>query len=79
MGGLLTVREVAVRLKISLASVYQLCGQGRLPHVRFGLRRGTIRIAEQDLTAFVEACKGAHRSTNAAGLKHIKARPAGSP
>jgi excisionase family DNA binding protein len=80
MGILLTIKEAAVRLRVSVAMVYLLCSRGPLPHVRFGLGRGTIRIREEDLTAFIEGCKvEGGRPTNAAGLKHLKAPTAGSP
>jgi len=71
MSEFLTAKEVAERLRISLAMVYLLCAQGKLPHLRLGLRRGTIRVRECDLAAFVEECRTKH-PTNAAGLKHIK-------
>jgi excisionase family DNA binding protein len=32
--GLLTVREVAARLKLSTATVYKFCASGELEHVR---------------------------------------------
>ena len=32
--GLLTVRQVAARLGVSTSTVYKLCREGRLPHVR---------------------------------------------
>ena len=41
---LLTVREAAERLGCSEALVYLLCSERRLPHVRLGTGRGTIRI-----------------------------------
>ncbi len=53
---LLTVREVAERLRCSLALVYSLCEKGKLAHVRLGLGRGTIRIASSDIDAFIVSC-----------------------
>lgn len=80
MSNLLKVKDVAERLKVSLATVYLLCSQGQLPHVRVGARgKGTIRVKEDDLAAFIETSQAqAHRLTNPAGLKHIKA-PSASP
>jgi excisionase family DNA binding protein len=49
----LTVPEVAKRLKISPATVYQLCASRKLAHVRLGAGRGAIRIKEEDLLAFL--------------------------
>ncbi len=52
---LLTVKEAAERVKVAPATVYLLCAQGRLAHLRVGTGgRGTIRIREQDLAAFLE-------------------------
>lgn len=51
----LTVKEAAERLKVAPATIYMLCAQGRLAHVRVGTGgRGTIRIREQDLTDYLE-------------------------
>lgn len=55
MNSLLTVKEVAERLKVSAAMIYVLCNRGRLPHVRVGIgNRSTIRIEEADLEAYLE-------------------------
>jgi excisionase family DNA binding protein len=48
-GGLLTVREVAARLRVSTATVYKLCASGQLKHVRV---LNALRIAAGDLAAF---------------------------
>ena len=73
---LMKVPEVAKRLDVSVSMIYSLCAGGRMPHVRVGLGRGTIRISEEDLTAFLEACR-ADRPAPAASLRHIKIRPGG--
>jgi len=52
---LLTVKEAARRLKVSTATVYSLCESGRLPHVRISTH--SIRVAEDDLKAYVAACR----------------------
>jgi excisionase family DNA binding protein len=49
----LTVREVAVRLNVSLACIYMLVTRHELPHVRIGVGRGTIRIREEDLANYI--------------------------
>ena len=51
---LLTVKEVARRLKVSTATVSALCASGPLPHVRISAH--SIRIAENELKAYVAAC-----------------------
>jgi excisionase family DNA binding protein len=69
--GRMNVGEAAKRLEVSTSMVYALCSSGRLPHVRVGLGRGTIRISEDDLKAFLESCRSAGPAPRAA-LKHIK-------
>jgi excisionase family DNA binding protein len=79
-GVFLTVRQVAERLQVSTAVVYQLCAGRKLVHHRVGSGRGTIRIAEEDLAAFVEGCKvEPHPPANAGALKHIRTPSDGSP
>ena len=48
---LLSVREAAEQLGLCTATVYQLVGEGQLPHVRV---LNAIRVAPRDLAAFVE-------------------------
>jgi excisionase family DNA binding protein len=80
MMALLSVQQAAERLTVCPSTIYTLCGQRKLAHIRVGARRGTIRIDEADLAAFMENCKVSEQSPrNAAGLKHIQVRPAGSP
>lgn len=70
---LLTVRESAEQLGCSEALVYLLCSDRRLPHVRLGTGRGTIRIAEEDINEFVKSCRiDAHSLSK--GLKHIRTK-----
>ena len=52
----LTVKEVAARLRVSQGCIYSLCGSGALRHLRLGTGRGAIRIREEDLQSFVERC-----------------------
>lgn len=47
---LLSVREVAARLKVSTASIYKLCDSGQLAHSRIG---SAIRISEDALADFL--------------------------
>ena len=51
---LLTVRQVAERLGVCTATVYRLCDLGQLRHVRV---LHAIRIATEDLAAFIQASK----------------------
>src|SRR5437867_4069355 len=66
-----TVQEVAEFLQVSPATVYQLCATRKLAHLRVGAGRGTIRVRQEDLDAFVESCKIIGPKPIAqAGLKH---------
>jgi len=60
-----TVREAAERLRISRASLYKLCAQNQVVHVRVG---NAIRIAPEDLWAFVQA----QRKTSAVSGRHAR-------
>lgn len=53
----LAVKNVAERLGVSSQTVYVLCRVGKLRHTRFGIGRGTIRVSEQDLDAFIARCQ----------------------
>jgi excisionase family DNA binding protein len=54
-----TVKQVARRLGISESLVYKKIEEGELLASRFGKEgcRGTIRIGEEDLLAFLAACR----------------------
>ncbi len=56
---MLDVKEVAERLNVSESLVYGWIADGRLAHVRLGGRgrRGTIRVSEADLDAFLAGHK----------------------
>ena len=49
---LLSVREAAEQLGLCTATLYGLCAEGALPHIRI---LNAIRIAPADLAAFIEA------------------------
>lgn len=57
MTALLTVREVAERLRVSSRSVYDLVASGKLACHRIGMGRGAIRVNEGDLAAFLDSCR----------------------
>ena len=72
---MLTVKDVAARLKISRACVYQLIARGKIAHIRIGCGRGAIRIAEDDLHEFLNSCKvEQEHPRDPHSLKHIKLR-----
>lgn len=49
----MTVPEVAILLEVDPATVYLLCQQRMIEHRRIGTRRGTIRITESAVMAFL--------------------------
>lgn len=69
---MLKVKQVAERLNVPKSTVYSLVDNGLLPCVRIGLGRGTIRVEERDLEAFIEVCRP-KRVPTSRGLRHIKA------
>jgi len=50
---MMTVAEVAKRLRVSPACAYALIDAGELACYRIGLRRGVIRVSEEQLQAFL--------------------------
>ena len=70
----LTVKEVAARLRVSSGLVYEWCKTGTLKCKRFGRpgRRGTIRIAEEDLAAFLAECNARTHWSPDGPLKFIR-------
>lgn len=52
---MLTVSQVAARMAVSPSLVYQLIDSGKLGHHRIGNGRGTIRVSESDLEAYLSA------------------------
>jgi excisionase family DNA binding protein len=70
---LLTAEQAAQRLNISVKTVYQLVAKGLLPCVRPSPGGRTIRIHEEDLSAYLAACRRDQcRPSRVSGLKHIK-------
>ena len=49
-----SVKEVAERLGVSLGTVYALVNKGRLRAFRIGVGRGTLRISEESLNAYLK-------------------------
>jgi excisionase family DNA binding protein len=54
---LLTIKEAASRLQVCRATVYQLCSEGRIPHIRVS---NSIRIPDEGLRKFLRTA--AHRA-----------------
>lgn len=73
-----TVNEVAAKLKISRSSVYNAIESGALPHYRFGAGRGTIRVSEEQLQAFLAGARVEDAASTSGRLKDVTYR-GGSP
>ncbi len=59
---LLTVPEVAKRLRLSRGRTYILLAKGELPRIRVG---GAVRIDARDLEAYLQAHREARREKKA--------------
>ena len=66
---MLTVSQVAGRLQVSRSIVYALIDAQKLSCHRIGLGRGTIRISDSDLDAYLNQIR----------TKEITKLPAGPP
>lgn len=68
---MLKVKDAAQRISVSIGTIYALCQSGQLAHSRIGIGRGTIRINEQDLAAYLDRTKAedlpAHSNREAVG------------
>lgn len=51
---LLRVKDVAERLNVHLCTAYELIHEGKLPFLRVGSGRGTIRVRPADLERFIQ-------------------------
>jgi len=60
---LLTVKEVARRLRVSASLVYQLVDPGKLACHRIGNRRGAIQIRPEDVDTYLRTCRSGVKST----------------
>jgi excisionase family DNA binding protein len=71
----LTPKQAAARAGVSVSLIYELCSQGRIPHYRLGGRgkRGTIRVEDTDLDAFLAECRcETSADADTIRLNHIK-------
>lgn len=55
MAPLLTVKQVAALLGVSVATVYDLVARGKLTCFRVGRGRGAIRCSEAQIQAYLES------------------------
>jgi excisionase family DNA binding protein len=52
--GLLTVKEVAEKLRLSITSVYGLIRRGMLAAIRIGGRKGAIRVFQDEVQRYLD-------------------------
>ena len=52
----MTVPQAALYLGVAKNTVYDAVREGLLPHLRFGCKKGTIRIRPEDLEEYVQSC-----------------------
>ena len=52
VGALLTVRDLAARLRVARSTAYSLLWEGKLPYVKVGRR---VLVLAEDLQRFIEA------------------------
>lgn len=69
---LLKVQEVAEKLRCSESFVYDAVREGRLVPTRLGKGQGLIRIAEENLNAFLASAR--ERKDEPVKLRHITLR-----
>jgi excisionase family DNA binding protein len=67
-----TVEEIANKLKVSCSTVYSLVEQGLLRCHRIGVKRGTIRVTEEQLQEFLTTTEVKPTSSAPSELRHIR-------
>ena len=67
---MMTVKEVSQAINVSPSIVYQLIESGKLKCYRIGIGRGTIRISQSQLEAYLQKCeKKGSQAKPVTGLK----------
>jgi excisionase family DNA binding protein len=73
-----TVKQAAVRLEVSSATIYGLVAAGKLKCHRVGLGRGAIRITEEHVVEFLKGAEPTVRTVTPPAparivkLKHLR-------
>lgn len=72
----MTVKEAADRLEVSVSLTYSLLTSGKLRGTRHGLGRGTWRVSESQLSAYLDSVESGAppraERPRPARLKHLK-------
>lgn len=71
---MLTPKQAAARIGVSVSLIYQWCKEGLIEHLRLGAqgKRGKVMIDPESLERYVESCKQPSRAPVVA-LRHITA------
>lgn len=73
MALLLTVKEVAERLRLSVSQVYALIGCGKLRCFRLSTgNQGAVRVSERQVEDFLAASESTPAASPPEGLRHIR-------
>ncbi|MBI1313268.1 helix-turn-helix domain-containing protein [bacterium] len=59
---MMTIHEVAERLRVAISTVYALVESGKLGAFRIGPNEGAIRVSEQQLETYLESCRSLPQS-----------------
>lgn len=63
---MMTVPEVTKRLRVAVSTVYALVETGRLGAFRIGPNEGAIRVSEEQLRVYLDACRSIPHSQSIA-------------
>jgi excisionase family DNA binding protein len=69
---MLRVADVAERLGVSVALVYELAAKGKISSYRIGLGRGALRFKGEDVETYLQMCRVEGETPSRPVLKHIK-------
>ncbi len=61
---MMTVPEVATRLRVAVSTVYALVEAGKLGAFRIGPNDGAIRVNDEQLQEYLDACRSLPCSEN---------------
>ena len=64
---MLTVPEVAERLRVAVSTVYALVETGKLGAHHIGPNDGAIRVSEEQFQAYLDACRSLPHSVDMPG------------
>jgi excisionase family DNA binding protein len=54
---MLTIKDVAVKFNVSIATIYRMVRAGKMPSLRVGSRGKTIRFIEEDIEKWIKEGK----------------------